>query len=202
MLDLVTTNVDHVVQLLQDMLELTLLEDQGLNTGSQSVQKILERAVGQVRAQADAMSVSLVVSARAGQLVTDGDLTSRALALMLSHCIRRAPADTEVTAAAAAEGDEFRFTISDSGAAVPRERLARYFEVAGVSSGDATRGERREYERSQLGLTIARSIAELLSGAVEVRENERGGISMSLILPRHGFPDAVETPVETEQADS
>lgn len=194
MLDLVTSNVDHVVHLLQDVLELTLLEDQGLHPTLKPARLLLESAAEQVRPQANSLAVSLELAASSEQLETDAALASRALALMLSHALRRAPAGSVVTASVRADADLITFAISDQGAPVPSERLARYFDASASGSGEGG-AERRTGERSRIGLTIAQSIAELLAGSVGVGENELGRFEMVLSLPRaDGREGAAEVP--------
>ncbi len=71
------------------------------------------------------------------------------------------------------------FTVRDTGIGIPDELQSRVFE--GFVQGDST--FTRRYRGSGLGLTISRSLANLMGGEIELESRPGEGSSFRLIIP-------------------
>ncbi|MBX7117954.1 MAG: HAMP domain-containing protein [Gemmatimonadaceae bacterium] len=117
-------------------------------------------------------------------LTGDGDLLGRVLLNLLDNAIKYAPAGSTVEVAmAAAPGPRCVVSVTDHGPGVPVEAQGRIFDrfvraeaSRGASAGDGPGG-------AGLGLAIARRIAELHGGTLELARSEPGHTEFRLVLP-------------------
>ena len=96
----------------------------------------------------------------------------------------------ELTAYTERTGDKIRFTanIQDTGPGIPPDRFRDIFSKFTQLDGDA----QKKREGVGLGLTIARSLAELMGGQIVVESAPGQGASFSL---------RVELPVISDELD-
>jgi len=90
------------------------------------------------------------------------------------------------------------FTVRDSGIGIPADRIDSLFHP--FTQVDASIN--RRYGGTGLGLTIAKSLVELMGGSVAVHSTPGVGTVFSVLLPFVKAPDPVETPVTTENGAS
>lgn len=83
------------------------------------------------------------------------------------------------------DGAALRMTVCDEGPGLPPGELQRVFEP--FYRVDASRS--RETGGTGLGLTIARSIAEMHGGSLSLRNRPEGGLEARLVLPRQTDPE-------------
>ena len=74
--------------------------------------------------------------------------------------------------------DEVRISITDSGIGIPKEKLNLIFESFSQADSSTT----RKYGGTGLGLTISKSLAELMDGKIWVESNEGEGSVFSIIV--------------------
>ncbi|MEI6209919.1 MAG: ATP-binding protein, partial [Desulfuromonadales bacterium] len=82
-------------------------------------------------------------------------------------------------------------SVSDTGIGMPPDILGRIFEPFTQADGSTT----RRYGGTGLGLTISRSLAELMGGSIRVESHDGSGSTFHLLIP---FPVAA-TPEESVQ---
>jgi signal transduction histidine kinase len=113
------------------------------------------------------------------QLITDDTLLGDAITNLLHNAVRHTPPDSVVTVAARDNGESVVVEVSDQGSGVPREHQARIFE----------RFYRVDTARSLngggfgIGLCIAKTAVERLSGVIELSSGTMGGATFRITLP-------------------
>ena len=87
---------------------------------------------------------------------------------------------------------KIRFSVTDTGLGIPREKQSMIFESFTLTEDWSTR---KRYGGSGLGVTISRQLAELMGGQLEVKSEEGGGSTFwfTVVLKKHteGLPSAV-----------
>jgi len=98
---------------------------------------------------------------------------TRAVTNLIQNAEKYAPKG-EVVEVAVGDG---KITVSDRGPGVPQSELMRLFEPF-------FRGTARNHSKGfGLGLSIVRQVANLHGGAVQARNREGGGLSVTITLP-------------------
>jgi len=98
---------------------------------------------------------------------------------LVSNAIKHAPAGSEVFVHLARADDALRIAVTDRGPGVPadwREQIFGRFTQAPVPV-------RSHHKATGLGLPIARQIARLHGGDIEVDDNPGGGARFTLVVP-------------------
>ncbi len=122
--------------------------------------------------------ISLTVDLRLDIVSADEALLHRAVSNLLSNAIRHAPEAGRISFSVAPSGaDRAEIRIHNEGAPVPETELPHLFD----------RLFRGEYARNSpgtgLGLTIARRIALVHGGAIEITSSESAGTTARILLP-------------------
>src|SRR5258708_38273644 len=94
-----------------------------------------------------------------------------------------------------AESARFHFTVSDTGIGIPLEKLKTIFD----SFNQADTSTTREYGGTGLGLTISRSLIDIMGGRIWV-ESELGSGSHFHFTVRLGITEQREVVVERGRA--
>ena len=102
----------------------------------------------------------------------------RALVNLLENALQHSAPERSVELEVTEEGDDLVFSVRDRGAGVPEADRERIFEP--FVRGDAGSGTRRG---AGLGLSIARTVAEVQGGSVRYRPRQGGGSIFELRLP-------------------
>ena len=102
----------------------------------------------------------------------------RVLCNLLENALRYSPPNECVELAARRDGDMLVFSVSDRGPGVDPADIERIFEPFYRSSASPP-----DAGRAGLGLSIARTLAEIQGGALEYARRPGGGSSFSLHLP-------------------
>ena len=122
----------------------------------------------------------------------DPNRMAQVLANLLNNAAKYTEDGGQIRLAVAREGHQVAFRVRDTGVGIPREMLARVFDLFAQSD--------QSLDRSQgglgLGLTLVRSLVELHGGTVEARSDGPGRGSefivrlpvMTAAGPRPGSP--------------
>lgn len=118
--------------------------------------------------------------------VGDADLLGRLLLNLLDNAIKHSPAGAQVDVAMEADEGGFRITVADQGPGIPVEARERVFERFFRVDSARARQESTLTSGAGLGLPIARRIAVMHGGDVELVESGPGRTVFRARLPREG----------------
>lgn len=93
---------------------------------------------------------------------------------LVKNAIQSIGADGKVTVSVAAQRDDLRFTVSDTGPGVPPDRVKRLFEPFSTIKTDGM----------GLGLPICKSIIEAHGGSIWYEPSSNGGATFIFTLPK------------------
>lgn len=179
-------NADRLQGLIQQLLELAKLEDQGdsLNPRPTEIQSLISQVVGEAASRAEDRGVTLVSSGTADSISATIDAHQVGVALnnLVDNALRHTRAGGRVAVRAAIDGDQLRLTVEDTGDGIPASDLPRVFDRFYRGAG------REDSQGSGLGLAIVREVAEAHGGAVSCASVVGEGTTMTLTLPVESSP--------------
>ncbi len=139
---------------------------------------LAHEAAESVRVQAEARGVRLNIDAPPGlpQVFADRQQIQRVIINLLTNAIRATAAGGAITVRGAQRDGQVVFSVTDTGAGIPREYLSKVFEPF-VQVPNAPQGG------SGLGLTIARRIVEAHGGRLTVQSEPGRGSTFTFTVP-------------------
>lgn len=156
------------------------------------LRKLAAELAGEFSAPAEARRLRVVDAAGDGPplpVLGDGPALRRAVANLLANAVRLAPEGSAVTVAAGAGGGSAWISVADEGPGIAPEDQALVFQRFWQRRADPEPGapgpgpSRPDPERSGLGLTIVRQIAESHGGSVELTSAPGEGSTFVIRLP-------------------
>jgi len=148
--------------------------------------QLVSDAIEAHRADAEHRHVRLVaqVTPSLDPIEVDPGRLGLVFANLISNALRHTPAGGSVTVAAEPAGPRVRFSISDTGAGIPAEHLARVFDRFFRVPGSTGAG-------AGLGLSIAREIVEAHGGEIRADSTPGRGATFWFTLPTSAAPAQV-----------
>jgi signal transduction histidine kinase len=146
--------------------------------------ELAAECVQSVRTLAAAKSISVAVETD-GELpaVADGALLSQLLLNLLDNAIKYTPEGGKITVRASSGPEGLEVAVADDGPGVPKELQARIFER--FFRADPARTRANSGSGAGLGLAIAKWIAEVHRGSLELTRSDPTGSVFTFRLP-HG----------------
>lgn len=187
MLSVLTTSGGHLMNLLNDVLDLAKLESGRLQVENLpfALDPVVREAAALFRSEAEAkgLTLSIAIPADAGRYSGDAARLRQVLHNLLSNAVKFTDAGSITVAVDVASGqgepDTVRISVQDTGIGITPETQARLFEK--FVQGDAS--TTRVYGGSGLGLAISRELARLLGGDVTVSSRPGEGSCFTLTVP-------------------
>lgn len=175
------------LQLMDDLLELTRLEESRLSLNLERIDtaELLAGAALEWRVRAERGGASLhVVDGPPAAIHGDRYILRRVFANLIGNALRHAGERVmiELSAISVDEIDAVRFTVRDNGAGIP----AAYHELIFDKFGSLGRGGSRP--STGLGLTFCKLAVEAHGGRIWVESGERGGAAFHFVIPRDTGP--------------
>jgi two-component system, OmpR family, sensor kinase len=158
------------------------------------LEEVVHDATRAVRQIADRRSVQIAL----GDVVEapfhgDADLLGRLLLNLLDNAIRYSPPNGTVDVSMTRRDGQFEILVGDAGPGIPAEAQERVFERFFQVDPSRTRGTNGSATGAGLGLAIARRIADMHGGRLELAESRPGRTVFRLRLP----VDAPQRPKST-----
>ena len=174
----------HLLSLINDVLDISRIEAGRFELQEESIalRAAMEEAVGLVKVQAAAKSITLDVDFGRGEMTVDADRRAlqQILINLLSNAIKFTPGGGRVAVEARrGSGGELVIQVADTGIGIAEDSLERVFapfEREGVP-------EARNVEGTGLGLSITRGLVELHGGAVTLTSQLGVGTVATVVLP-------------------
>jgi NtrC-family two-component system sensor histidine kinase KinB len=139
---------------------------------------LVHEAVDSLALQAESKGLRVVIDAprEVPEVVADRDQVERVIVNLVTNATRATPPGGIITVAATEHGRDVVFSVTDTGAGIPREYLPRIFEPF-IQVPNAPAGG------SGLGLTISRRIVEGHGGRLSVQSEPGRGSTFSFTIP-------------------
>ena len=181
-----------VLQIIEDVLEISRAEagDLVLRKREVALRAIVEAAAAQIDRRTSAEHRHQLHVEVDADLVArvDPDKVQRILACLLSNAVKFSPggSDVDVSAKLGADG-LIRISVKDAGIGFARDTIEQAF-VPFVQLDDSLS---RRFDGAGVGLPLARMLAELHGGTVEIDSEPGAGTTATLVLPCYGKPRPV-----------
>jgi PAS domain S-box-containing protein len=179
-----------LLELVNEVLDLSRLEAGKMEARTEEVAaaELLRDVVSAVRPLADEHGCELSLDAEGAPpvLATDPRRVRQILLNLLSNAVKYGRGRPVRVACRAVLGGGVAFEVADRGPGISEADRERIFEEF-VRLGDGSQ------PGTGLGLTIARRLAELLGGRVEVESVVGEGSTFRLVLPRRDAPQGIVT---------
>jgi signal transduction histidine kinase len=168
----------HLLDIIDEILSFTRLDGEPLHTERVRVATLMEDAAAVIRPLAEEKGLELSVRTLDQQILTDPARVRRILVHLLTNAVSFTPSGT-VSLQAAIDDDFARFMVSDTGIGIQSADLDHVFEPFWQAAAANT----REVGGVGLGLSVARALAVLLGGSIEVDSVPGSGSTFTLRLP-------------------
>ncbi|HUO51553.1 MAG TPA: ATP-binding protein [Gemmatimonadaceae bacterium] len=182
------TSTELLTLLIDEVLTVARLEAgrEVVRTGTGSVRDVVNAAVAVLEPLAldKGLALRLLEPSDPVPLATDGEMVRRILVNLGANAIKFTDAG-HVEIEAAAEGDEVRFVVRDTGIGIAPADLPRLFRPFTQLDSGVT----RRYGGTGLGLYISQRLAGLLGGRLTVESTVGEGSAFTLRIPAK-FPEA------------
>ncbi len=178
----IQTDSEHLLGLINDVLDLSMIEASGLTLRTESLRlrTAISEAVNAIRPFATARAVTVREGEIPGVDVLADPLRLRQILYnLLSNGVKFTAAGGEVAVTAAIDGELVRITVSDTGVGIAQEEFERIFDKF-YQVGKTTVGVR---QGTGLGLTICRQLVEMQGGRIWVESEPGKGSRFHFTLP-------------------
>jgi signal transduction histidine kinase/ActR/RegA family two-component response regulator/HPt (histidine-containing phosphotransfer) domain-containing protein len=198
-----TESADHLLALLNDILDMSQLESGRMTLASAPVElrTLLRDVEALMRPQANAKSLAMHLDADPGvpeRVLGDATRIKQIVFNLLSNAIKfseRGAVVLDVRSRPAPEGKvEIEFVVTDTGIGMDEATQAQLFTR--FMQGDSSRS--RRHGGSGLGLEISRNLARLMGGDITARSKLGEGSCFTFRMPAQ--PLAEPAPVRSESS--
>jgi two-component system phosphate regulon sensor histidine kinase PhoR len=183
-LSIILKESDRMQGLIQDLLELSKIEQQGfkLNMGEVDMKPLLEEIVVILQNKADDKQIELDLQVDEHVIIPgDAYRLKQIFINLMSNAISYTPVGGRVRIALENEEEQIRVTVSDTGIGISQEEIPRIFER--FYRVDKARS--RNTGGTGLGLSIVKHLVEAHHGRIKVKSAVGVGTTFTVTLPKH-----------------
>jgi signal transduction histidine kinase len=188
----------HLLNLINDVLDVAKVEFGKLELTEEAVDiaAVVESCMRLMRERAETAGIKLVRTLPEGlpYLQGDGRRLKQILLNLLSNAVKFTPTGGRVAIRAEYGKDGFRLIVEDTGIGIAAEDLEKALRPFGQIDSRLA----RKYQGTGLGLPLARSMAELHGGRLELDSAPNRGTTATLWLP----PSRILPPVKSARPAS
>ena len=185
LLDLITQTVERMNRLIQDLLDVSRIEagKLALERRPVDVEALLAQTELLFRGLADEAGIDLVLQASpfVPAIDADPDRIHQVLSNLIGNALKFTPAGGRVSVLVAPDQDEayVRFSVTDTGAGIPRKQMERLFDRFWQAETSHAAG-------AGLGLVIVKGIVEQHGGSITVESEPGRGSAFHFTVPAAG----------------
>ncbi len=183
-LQIISTDSNRLVQLVDDLLDLSRIESDklNLNFSPHSIKSIVERVLVGLEKQASNREITLKkdIPENISEVSIDDASIAQVLLNLIENGIKYNKKGGSITISAKEDGNFVRVDVSDTGIGIPEEDLPRIFER--FYRVDKARS--RELGGTGLGLSIVKHIIQAHNGEVSVVSELEKSSTFSFTLPK------------------
>ena len=148
------------------------------------LEDVVDDATRGVRPLADRRGIRVALTnVVEAQVVGDADLLGRLLLNLLDNAIKHSPDGSTVEVDMSRHNGECAVAVIDAGPGIPAEARARVFERFFQVDASRARHDNSQTSGAGLGLAIARRIADVHGGRVELVDSRPGRTEFRLTVP-------------------
>lgn len=180
----INRQIKHLARLIEDLLDVSRITRGKIQLRKRviDIALVVESAVQNVRPMLDERKHKLGVTAEPGTMWADADATrlEQILTNLLNNAAKYTESGGQIWLTAFREGSDVVIRVRDTGIGIPLEKLPQMFEL--FAQGD--RSLARQEGGLGIGLTVARSLAELHGGSLNAVSDGPGkGSEFTFRLP-------------------
>jgi two-component system, OmpR family, phosphate regulon sensor histidine kinase PhoR len=179
-IEIISKNVDRLIFLVNDLLDLSTLEQGGeLAKSAVSVRDVSETALRSLETKRAAKKQTIRVNDGASQLLADPRRLEQVVTNLIDNAVKYSPEGSTIDVNWEHDGDAVVLRVKDNGAGIPPEHHARLFER--FYRVDA--GRSREQGGTGLGLAIVKHIMLKHGGTIRVLSKPGQGSEFICTFP-------------------
>lgn len=179
----VRRDAERLQRLMDNMLALSQLEADGIETEPLRLQQVLPRLAVVHQRVAPAREILVEVEPDIPPLLAHATYFDQVVENLLSNAEKYSPPNTPIELTARRESDEALITVADRGSGISEE------EAAAVFMPFYRADKAREKAGLGLGLTVCRRLVEAQGGRIWAQPREGGGTLMQFTLPLEPIED-------------
>lgn len=182
----INRNGRHLLSLINDILDLSKIEAgrMDLSTAPVRLDILTEEVLDMLKPQAEEKRLALHLEIAEGipTVETDSEKIRRVIINLVGNALKFTQ-DGGITVQLVPEGHErILIQVRDTGIGIPEDRIETIFQPFRQVDSSTS----REFGGTGLGLTISRSIVEMLGGEISVASKVGGGSTFTVALPVKG----------------
>lgn len=178
-------DTDRLLNITGELLNIAQVESGSIqiNIAPAEIKPIIDYAINANKAVADQKRIRLEVhiDEDTKMVMADGEKTAWVLTNLISNAIRYSHEDSRIYMGAKREGDNVKFSVSDTGQGIEHQYLTkifeRYFRIPGTKKGG-----------TGLGLSISKEFIEAQGGEITVESEYGEGSTFFVLLPAYRDP--------------
>jgi two-component system phosphate regulon sensor histidine kinase PhoR len=180
-ISIVSRNVDRLIDLVNDLLNLSKMESgTELKLSVLSPMSLTQSVVGELALLAQEKNIVIHSHCEISQLMADPQKVEQVLRNLISNAIKYIPEEKQIDIEWKRLGQEVILVVSDNGPGIPDEHHARLFE----RFYRIDRGRSRETGGTGLGLAIVKHIMQSHGGSIEVKSQMGSGTQFTCRFPQ------------------
>ena len=198
----------HLLELINDILDMSRIDSGRMELCPEvfSAAELLDQVCAMIRSQCDEKGLDFIARSEIGaeeRFIGDAMKLRQVLINILGNAVKFTPVPGSVTftaekSAVYDDRQTLRFTIRDTGIGMGKDFLAHIFEP--FSQEDGTRTSR--YGGSGLGMSITKSIVDMMNGEIRAESKKGVGTTFTVILTLKRAESAAPAAPVPEAAES